>query len=106
MIRSIRGTKDILPDESGLWQELEAASRNILKRYGYKEIRTPIIEETALFIKNIGADTPSKPPYCTCAYLTLIFSALYIDCGKVVEADGDCAMAWAQVVFVYLKGSF
>lgn len=57
MIKAIRGTKDILPPESSLWQQMERASREVLKLYGYGEIRTPIIEETALFIKNIGEDT-------------------------------------------------
>lgn len=57
MIKAVRGTKDILPSDSPLWQEIEKASRDILKLYGYREIRTPIIEETALFVKNIGEDT-------------------------------------------------
>lgn len=57
MIKAVRGTKDILPTDSPLWQEIEKASRDILKLYGYREIRTPIIEETALFAKNIGEDT-------------------------------------------------
>ena len=57
MIKAVRGTKDILPSDSPLWQDIEKASRDILKLYGYREIRTPIIEETALFVKNIGEDT-------------------------------------------------
>ena len=57
MIRAIRGTKDILPGESGIWQKIESACRDSLKLFGYQEIRTPIIEETALFVKNIGEET-------------------------------------------------
>jgi histidyl-tRNA synthetase len=57
MIKAIRGTKDILPGESGIWQEIEKVSRENLKLFGYQEIRTPIIEETALFVKNIGEET-------------------------------------------------
>lgn len=57
MIKAIRGTKDILPGESGIWQEMERISRDNLKLFGYQEIRTPIIEETALFVKNIGEGT-------------------------------------------------
>lgn len=57
MIKVVRGTKDILPADSPFWQEIEKSSRDILKLYGYREIRTPIIEETALFVKNIGEDT-------------------------------------------------
>ncbi len=57
MIKAIRGTKDILPGESGAWQKIENVSRENLKLFGYREMRTPIIEETALFVKNIGAQT-------------------------------------------------
>ena len=57
MIKAIRGTKDILPGESGVWQEIEKISRDNLKLFGYQEIRTPVIEETALFVKNIGEET-------------------------------------------------
>jgi len=49
-----RGTKDILPDEIQLWQEAEQTIRKILKTYGYKEIRTPIFEETGLFKRSLG----------------------------------------------------
>ncbi|MCX5668127.1 MAG: histidine--tRNA ligase [Candidatus Omnitrophica bacterium] len=57
MIKAVRGTKDILPGESGIWQEIEKISRDNLKLFGYREIRTPVIEETALFVKNIGGET-------------------------------------------------
>jgi histidyl-tRNA synthetase len=57
MINALRGTKDILPDEISLWQNIEAAGRNIFNIYGYKEIRTPIIEEAGLFIRSIGDAT-------------------------------------------------
>ena len=57
MIKAIRGTKDILPGESGIWQEIEKISRDNLELFGYREIRTPVIEETALFVKNIGEET-------------------------------------------------
>ena len=57
MIKAIRGTKDILPGESGIWQDIEKISRDNLKLFGYREVRTPIIEETALFVKNIGEET-------------------------------------------------
>lgn len=57
MIKAIRGTKDILPAQAPLWQEAEEIARSVLRFYNYEEIRTPIIEETALFVKNIGQDT-------------------------------------------------
>ena len=49
-----RGTNDILSDQVLLWEELESKARKILKTYGYREIRTPIYEETALFKRSLG----------------------------------------------------
>lgn len=57
MIKSIKGTRDILPPESSGWQYMENTARKIFGLYGYREIRTPIIEETALFVKTIGEET-------------------------------------------------
>jgi len=55
--QSIRGTKDILPIEALEWQRIEALARDLFAVYGYMEIRTPIIEETGLFVKSVGEDT-------------------------------------------------
>lgn len=55
--KSIKGTKDILPDESYIWIEVENRIRNIMHTYNYKEIRTPIFEETRLFARGIGEFT-------------------------------------------------
>lgn len=49
-----RGTNDILPDQAPLWETLELAARKICKSYGYREIRTPVYEETALFKRSLG----------------------------------------------------
>ncbi len=57
MIRAIKGTKDILPEEVGAWQRVESAARALFARYGCREIRTPIFEETQLFARGIGAET-------------------------------------------------
>jgi histidyl-tRNA synthetase len=56
-IQAVRGTKDILPDEVAAWQRVEAAARSLLARYGYRELRTPVFEETELFARGIGAET-------------------------------------------------
>lgn len=50
-----RGTADILPLEVPLWEEIENMSRRILRIYNYKEIRTPIFEETELFARSMGS---------------------------------------------------
>ena len=49
-----RGTTDILPEEIALWHDLEAKSRDLLFRFGYHEIRTPLFEETELFARSMG----------------------------------------------------
>lgn len=56
-IQSIRGMNDLLPTESSLWQYLEATVSNVLGRYGYQEIRFPILEQTELFKRSIGEVT-------------------------------------------------
>lgn len=57
MIHSIKGVKDILPDEIGRWQTIEAAARRLSGVYGFREIRVPIFEFTELFARSIGAST-------------------------------------------------
>ena len=56
-IQAVRGTRDILPDEIPAWQRVEAAARELFARYGYRELRTPVFEETELFARGIGAET-------------------------------------------------
>lgn len=65
MIRSPRGTNDILPDEIAKWQYLEKAIRKVTTNYGYKEIRTPIFESTEVFSRSIGdtSDIVNKEMY-------------------------------------------
>lgn len=56
-IQATRGTRDILPEEIGNWQRVEAIAREILARAAYQEIRTPIFEQTDLFERGIGETT-------------------------------------------------
>ena len=56
-IQAIRGMNDLLPDASPRWHYLEARVRQLLERYGYREIRMPIVEQTALFKRSIGEVT-------------------------------------------------
>jgi histidyl-tRNA synthetase len=56
-IQAVRGTRDVLPDEVGSWHAIEQAARELFARYGYREIRTPVLEETELFARGIGAET-------------------------------------------------
>src|SRR5687768_5619096 len=56
-ISAIRGMNDILPDEADLWAHFEDAVRRWVRAYGYRAIRTPILERTELFVRSIGAVT-------------------------------------------------
>lgn len=57
MIQAPRGTKDVLPQESYLWQWIEQEMRTIAKKAGYREIRTPVFEHTELFLRGVGDTT-------------------------------------------------
>jgi len=57
MIKRLRGTYDVLPQDAIKWQYVEDVFSVILERYGYREIRTPVIEETSLFTRSIGETT-------------------------------------------------
>ena len=56
-IQAIRGMNDILPQEIAIWHYLEDSVRSLLDRYGYDEIRMPIVEKTELFKRSIGEVT-------------------------------------------------
>jgi histidyl-tRNA synthetase len=56
-IRSVKGTRDLLPPDTGLWQRVESEAHRVFAAYHYGEIRTPILEETALFARGVGAET-------------------------------------------------
>jgi histidyl-tRNA synthetase len=55
--QAIKGTRDILPPDSALWNRVEQTARDVFGTYGYSEIRTPIFEQTDLFARSIGAET-------------------------------------------------
>src|SRR6202790_1622438 len=57
MIRAVKGTRDILPPSSSVWNHVEAVAREVFRTYNYHEIRTPIFEETALFARGVGEET-------------------------------------------------
>ena len=57
MIKAITGTKDILPSEISSWKYLESIVEKIFTNFNYKEIRTPVFEETPLFARGIGEET-------------------------------------------------
>lgn len=56
-IVGVKGMNDLLPDQSGLWEWVEARVSEVFRQYGYRAIRTPILEPTALFVRGIGEVT-------------------------------------------------
>lgn len=56
-IRAVKGTRDILPPASGVWNEVEQTARRVFGSFNVQEIRTPIFEETALFARGVGEET-------------------------------------------------
>jgi histidyl-tRNA synthetase len=57
VIKSVRGTRDLLPPETALWNFVEAAARDVFRAYNFQEIRTPIFEDLALFQRSVGEET-------------------------------------------------
>ncbi len=56
-LKALKGFKDILPDDVAIWQRIEATARDLYHRYGFAEIRVPILEKTKLFTRSIGEAT-------------------------------------------------
>jgi histidyl-tRNA synthetase len=57
MLRAVKGTRDLLPPDTAVWNRVESVARQVFAAYSYHEIRTPILEETQLFARGVGADT-------------------------------------------------
>jgi histidyl-tRNA synthetase len=56
-LKAVRGTRDLLPPETELWNRVEATARAVFARYGFGEIRTPVFETTELFARGVGEET-------------------------------------------------
>jgi histidyl-tRNA synthetase len=56
-LKAVRGTRDLLPPETELWNRVEAVARGVFARYGLGEIRTPVFEATELFVRGVGEET-------------------------------------------------
>jgi len=57
MIKAVRGTRDLLPPDTALWNFVESAVRDVFRTYNFQEIRTPIFESTELFARGVGEET-------------------------------------------------
>ena len=56
-LQAVRGMNDVLPDEAVVWEELEDRVREVFRHYGYRNLRVPLVEQTALFVRGIGEMT-------------------------------------------------
>src|SRR3978361_377469 len=56
-LKAVRGTRDLMPPETALWNRVEATVRAVFSRYGFGEIRTPVFEDTQLFVRGVGEET-------------------------------------------------
>ncbi len=56
-VQAVKGTRDLLPPDTAVWAAVESTARRIFGSYGYEEIRTPILEETDLFVRSVGEST-------------------------------------------------
>jgi len=57
VLKAVRGTRDLLPPETELWNHVESTARRVFARYNFGEIRTPIFEDTSLFARGVGEET-------------------------------------------------
>src|SRR3954463_9210132 len=57
MIKAIRGTRDLLPPDTELWNRVDATARELFRTYNFHEVRTPIFESTELFARGVGEET-------------------------------------------------
>jgi len=57
VLQAVRGMNDVLPDEAPLWERFEDTARTVFAQYGYRNLRVPIVESTALFVRGIGEHT-------------------------------------------------
>ena len=57
ILQAVRGTRDLLPPETELWNHIDTTARRVFERYSFGEIRTPVLEETQLFSRSVGEET-------------------------------------------------
>ena len=57
MIKAVRGTRDLLPPDTALWNHVESVARDVFRAYNFQEIRTPVLEDLSLFQRSVGEET-------------------------------------------------
>src|SRR5260370_35619309 len=104
--QAIRGTRDLLPPETALWNRVEQTAHEVFAKFGFGEIRTPIFETTELFARSIGADTEvvgkEMYPVSSPAYENLRheFNTLFIDLATLPASGSLKASVFSLIEFV------
>jgi histidyl-tRNA synthetase len=93
--RAIKGTRDILPPDSSLWNWFETTARRVMESYGFREIRLPIFEQTELFARSVGADTDivSKEMYTLASY----GAGNLVGSNTIARAGSGDGSAWESI---------
>jgi histidyl-tRNA synthetase len=67
-LQAVKGMNDILPPESARWEWFEHCVRTLMRRYGYRNLRTPVVEPTAMFVRGLGeVNCGRRPRPASCA---------------------------------------
>ena len=53
-LSAVKGMNDLLPEQAEVWEQVEAKVSEVFRQYGYRPIRTPIVESTPVFVRAIG----------------------------------------------------
>jgi histidyl-tRNA synthetase len=114
MIKAVRGTRDLLPPETGLWNFVEAEVRDVFRAYNFLEIRTPIFEATELFARSVGEETdivskemysfedrPGELPDFRSG--SFDFAQAVADVTKLFETDQIPRSDWNRALLAFLK---
>jgi histidyl-tRNA synthetase len=101
MIKAVRGTRDLLPPETALWNFVESAVRDVFRAYNFQEIRTPIFESTELFARGVGEETDivSKEMYTWADGFEPAFVMPVELLGSVQRELGDAVVAKLKYIY-------
>ncbi|MEK7647152.1 MAG: histidine--tRNA ligase [Patescibacteria group bacterium] len=109
VLKTPKGTRDLLPEEAAVWQKIEERAREVAEYYGFRPIRTPHIEHTELFTASLGeaSDVVEKQMY---SFATRGHDKLTLrpeGTAPIMRAYLEHGMrAWPQPVMLYYNGSF
>ena len=109
-LQAVKGMNDILPEESARWEALEEILRGWLKSYGYRNMRAPVLEQTALFARGIGdvtdiVEKEIKSQFEGC-FFTTRYSPGYGDFPLEVQHDFLSALDAQRAIGLYANDAF